>query len=123
MDGRVQWSSHPIWVKWQFVRVSYPVGNQGKSHPSPTAVLSTRNLMHPRSLPRPGMKFNLAFLPLRCFYREKKVAVCREKNSNSPETVTWPGAKCLELQTVQQASKSLNSPLIHCIEECVFLNM
>lgn len=52
------------------------------------------------------MKFNLAFLPLRCFYREKKLVVCREGNSKPPETVTWPAAKCLKLQTVQPASKA-----------------
>lgn len=116
MDGWVQWGSHPNLGKVAVRPCKLPCWELENSHSSPTTVPSTRNLVHPRSLPQPGMKFNLAFLPLRCFYREKKVTVCREKNSNSPETVTWPGAKCLKLQTVQPASKSLNSLLIHIIK-------
>lgn len=60
---------------------------------------STRNLVHPRSLSRPGINSIWLFLPFVAFTQRRKVSLCREKTSNSPEAVTWPGANCLKLQT------------------------
>lgn len=99
----------PIWVKWQFVRVSYLVGNQRKpllpSHPSS---FDKTPRASPFALPtwheiQFGFSDHSLLLP-----REENQPHAGRKNSNSPETVTWPGPKCLKLQTGSASLKRLD---------------
>lgn len=108
----------PIWVKWQFVRVSYLVGNQSKATPPLPPVFRQEPSCIP---PRPGMKFNLAFLSLRCFYREKKVVVCREENSKPPGNGHLARGQVSQAAYGSASLKSLNLPLIHVsvLDQCV----